>query len=238
MTPVAKREPFPTVAGLFRGKFCEALESRPGRCLQAGEFLYLPGDPAASSYYLRRGLVKTGVFSSDGGELIVNLHRPGDMIGEPCLPEGQRSDYARALEESEIVEVSCADFVAHLRRDPQALLDFMRALDVQMAEIRERLLSLASEPVRVRLVRTLLRLADKLGEETPEGVRIPQPLRQEDLAKMVGARREVVSRELNRLRREGVVRYSTRGPIRIDRTALCSLRNALEGSKDDIGGDQ
>ncbi|MGH7570720.1 MAG: Crp/Fnr family transcriptional regulator [Gemmatimonadota bacterium] len=238
MTTLAENERLPAVSAWFRGKFCEALERRPGRRLQAGEFLYLPGDPAASSYYLRRGLVKTGVFASDGDELIVNIHRPGDIIGEPCLPAGRRSDYARVLEESEIVEVSCADFVDHLRRDPRALLDFMVALSGQLAEIRAQLSSLASEHVRLRLVRTLLRLADKLGEETPEGVRITQHLRQDDLAKMVGARREVVSRELNRLRREGVIRYTTRGPIRIDRTALCSLRDALEGSKDDIGRGQ
>lgn len=238
MIPVAKREPFPTVAGSFRGAFCEALDSRPGHRLQAGEFLYLPGDPITSSYYLRKGLIKTGVFASDGRELIVDIHRPGDIIGEPCLPEGKRGDYARAIEESDIVEVSCADFVDQVRRDPQALLDFMGALDVQLAEIRERLLSLASEPVRARLVRTLVRLAEKLGEETPEGVRIPQPIRQEDLARMVGARREVVSRELNRLRREGAIRYSSRGPIRIDRAALRGLQDALGRPKDDIGGDQ
>ncbi|MGH7563608.1 MAG: Crp/Fnr family transcriptional regulator [Gemmatimonadota bacterium] len=236
--PVAERESFPTIAGLFRGKFCEALERRPGRRIQAGEFLYLPGDPATSSYYLRQGLVKTGLFAPDGGELIVNIHKPGDIVGEPCHPERQRSDYARALEESEIVEVACADFVAQLRRDPQALLDFMGALDGQLAELRAELLSLASEHVRLRLVRTLLRLADKLGEETPEGVRILQPLRQDDLAKMVGARREVVSRELNRLRKEGAIRYSPRGPIWIELMAMRNLRDALERSKGDIRRDQ
>lgn len=220
-----------TVATLLRGKFCEALESRPGRRIGAGELLYLPGDPATRSYYLRRGLVTTSLVSQEGGELIVGIYKPGDMIGEPCLPQGERSDLARVLEESEVVEVSCADLVAHLQRDPEALLDFMHAMDGRLAELRAQLLSLASEGVRLRLVRTLLSLADKVGEETPEGVRITHHLRQEDLAKMVGARREVVSRELNRLRKEGAIRYSARGPIQIELARLRELRDALEPSE-------
>ncbi|MGH7557033.1 MAG: Crp/Fnr family transcriptional regulator [Gemmatimonadota bacterium] len=237
MTPLAENERFSTVAALFRGKFCEVLERRPGRRVPAGELLYLPGDPATSSYYLRRGLVKTSLVSPDGGELIVDIHKAGDIIGAPCHPEGERRDHARALEESEIVEFSCADLVAYLQRHPETLLDFMRALDGELAEIQAQLLSLASEHVRLRLVRTLLRLADKLGEDTPEGVRITQHLRQDDLAKMVGARREVVSRELNRLRREGVIRYSTRGPIWIELIALRNLRDFLERSESDTERD-
>ncbi|HET6343203.1 MAG TPA: Crp/Fnr family transcriptional regulator [Gemmatimonadota bacterium] len=223
-------------APLLRGKFCEALESRPGRRIGAGEILYLPGDPATRSYYLRRGLVTTSLVSQEGGELIVGIHKPGDLIGEPCLPEAERTDLARALEESEIVEVSCADFVDHLQTDSEALLDFMHAMNGRLSELRAQLWSLARESVRLRLVRTLLTLADKLGEQTPEGARITHHLRQEDLAKMVGARREVVSRELNRLRREGAVRYS-RGSIQIDLRALRELRDVFERAGDDIDCD-
>ncbi|MGH7543483.1 MAG: Crp/Fnr family transcriptional regulator [Gemmatimonadota bacterium] len=215
-------------ATLVRGKFCEAMESRSGRRVGVGEILYLPGDPTTRSYYLRRGLITTSLVSAEGGELIVGIHKAGDIVGEPCLPTGERSDLARALEESEVVEFTCADFVAHLQEDPEALLEFLHAMNARFAELRAQLSSLASESVRLRLVRTLLSLADKAGEETPRGVSITPHLRQEDLAKMVGARREVVSRELNRLRREGAVRYSARGSIQIHLGALRELRDVLE----------
>lgn len=217
------------LAGCFGGKLCEALAAnRPGRRLSAGEFLYLPGDPARSTYQVRSGLVKTGLISSNGDEITFRLHKAGEFLGESCLCTGERREHARALEDSEIVELPFADFIAHLQRNPEALFDFLRTVSERLAEVNEQLLSLSADRVEVRLVRTLLRLADELGEPTATGVRIAHYLSQEELAKMVGARREVVSGVLNQLRKKELVGYSRKGPIQIDRSLLAAYLDSIE----------
>ncbi len=52
----------------------------------------------------------------------------------------------------------------------------------------------------------LVELANRYGETSPDGVRIPIRLTQETVANMLGASRENVSRALARLTRQGEVR--------------------------------
>ena len=95
----------------------------------------------------------------------------------------------------------------------------------RLADAYEQIESLSWDTVLYRLVRTLLRLANELGEPSDSGIRLAHYIRQEELARLVGARREVVSGLLNRLRASGHISYSPRGAITVRRT---SLQNFLE----------
>jgi len=212
----------------FRGSLCEQLATGPVRRVASGEFLYHIGGPARSVYLLRRGLVKTSAVSPGGQELTLRVHKSGDVFGELCLCTGARREQAVALEESDIVEIPIEAFVARLRQDSVAALDFATTACERLADAHERLRSLAADPVLRRLVRTLLTLADDLGENTPTGLRLTHHLDQEELAQIVGARREVVSTLLNRLREKGLLSYSRRGRIQIDRERLQKLNTWLD----------
>lgn len=78
-----------------------------------------------------------------------------------------------------------------------------------------------------RLARTLVILADTLGEDTPEGTHIVHYVRQEELAQMLAARREVVSGLLNRLRERGLISYSRKGEITVHRAPLQAYLDSL-----------
>ena len=78
-----------------------------------------------------------------------------------------------------------------------------------------------------RLARTLMELAAALGESTPEGALILHYITQQELAHLIGARREVVSSLLNRLRDQGLIHYSRRGPITVDPAALRAYLESL-----------
>jgi CRP/FNR family cyclic AMP-dependent transcriptional regulator len=71
-----------------------------------------------------------------------------------------------------------------------------------------------------RLIRALLKLAADFGETSAAGTHIGHYIKQDELAKIVGARREVVSGLLNRLRNSGHISYSPRGFIAVNRAAL------------------
>jgi CRP-like cAMP-binding protein len=78
-----------------------------------------------------------------------------------------------------------------------------------------------------RLAKTLLRLADEIGRETPRGTELTHYITQEELAQMLSVRREVVSSELSRLRARGCVSYPRRGRLVINRAALAAYADAL-----------
>lgn len=216
------------LTSMFRGALCERVATAPPRRFVAGEFLYHIGADARSVFLLRRGLIKVSVVSFGGQETTLRIYKPGDVLGELCLCTGERREQAVALEESDVVEIPIERFIARLRDDPAAALDFATTACERLAEAHERLRSLAVDPVLGRLVRTLLALADDLGEATPDGTRLPHHLAQDELAQLVGARREVVSTLLNRLRGKGLLNYARGGYIQIDRDRLERLSTWLE----------
>ncbi len=216
------------VSDRFRGALCERLAGRPSRRIRAGGFVYFQGDDAGSVFLLRSGLVKTSTHSSDETEVTLRIHRSNEIFGELCLCVGGRRDQARALEPSEVVEIPLPALLAQLERDPQAACDFTRSICERLGEAYEQLRSVSLDPVLARLARTLLALSASDEATTPDVGVIPHAITQDELARMIGARREVVSTLLNRLRESGLIRYTRRSPIQVDRSALSEFRRSIE----------
>jgi CRP/FNR family cyclic AMP-dependent transcriptional regulator len=215
---------------VFRGRLCQQLAGGPGRTYRAGELLYTMGQPAESVYLVRQGLVKTSLVSPGGQQVTLHLYPAGDILGELCVCTGERREQAMALETSEVVEIPLVTLLRRIRQDPQAALDFTTATCDHLAATHEWLRSLSFDPVSERLARALLELADRLGEAGARGVRIAHYITQEELAHMIGARREVVSGLLNRLRTEGMISYTRRRLIEVDREALQAFVDSISES--------
>lgn len=204
----------------------ESLRRHPARHVAAGEFVYLKGDAAQSVYLLRSGLVKISVVWRDGRELIVRLARPGELFGETSLGAAEYGEHARTLEPCEIVEIPTADLVAQMARDPGAVT-LLKEFALRLREARQTVDGLAFASTMERLCLVLGQLATELGEPDGAAVLIPHYIKQEDVARMTGARREVVSGLLNRLREKGVISYSRKGSLRVDRGNLDRVVQSL-----------
>jgi CRP/FNR family transcriptional regulator, cyclic AMP receptor protein len=216
------------VSGAFRGKLCEDMARHPARRIRSGGFLYHMGDAARSVYLVRDGLIKTSLVSAGGHQLTLRIHKAGDVLGELCLCAGERREQAVALEESVVVEIAAELLITRLRRDAEAALDFATAASALLLQSYERLESLSIEPAMARLARTLLELAANLGQPTPQGIRISHRITQEELGRMISARREVVSSLLNELRKTGFISYTRRGLIIVNRQPLENLLESID----------
>jgi len=215
------------LSDMLRGSLCERLAQRPGRRLRAGSSIYIMGDAAQSIFYVRSGLVKSSVVSSEGDEMTLRMHHAGDIFGELCLCTGTRRERAVALEKSEIVELLLPELLGQLRSDPQQMLELTKAVCEHVDEAYEKLRSLWFDPAMQRLARELLNLANSLGEPVSEGTRIAYYIRQADIAQLVGVRREVVSGLLNRLREQRLVGYSRKSHIWVDCAGLQSYLDRM-----------
>lgn len=214
------------LSSCLRGKLCQQMADLPARHLEAGDHLYLMGNPARSVFLLKTGLIKTSAMSPEGQELTLRIHKPGDILGELCLCGGGRRDEAIALEPSTVTEMPLASMIGQLRSNPDAALELASIVCERLADAYEQIESFSWDTVLQRLVRTLVRLAADFGEPSAGGTHIGRYIRQEELAKLVGARREVVSGLLNRLRASGHISYSPRGAITIRRVTLQAFLDA------------
>ena len=218
------------LSGCFRGKLCDQLMHRPGRSVGKGELVYGLGDSAQSVFFLRRGFVKLTSLTEDGRELILRLHQAGEVFGELCHCTGERREQAVAMEDSEIVELNFDEFVAHLQNNRPAFLLFLANVAQQLSAAYDQIQTLSFSSTMERLVRTLGRLADEFGEPDGEWVRLTHYFRQDDLAQMIGARREVVSTLLNQLRDRGLINYARKDGLLLHRAGLEGFLGTAEKS--------
>jgi CRP/FNR family transcriptional regulator, cyclic AMP receptor protein len=206
---------------VFRGKFCDAiLPNRKTITFQKEEVIYDVGDEERTFFFLRDGFVKVGTITSDGHELIYDVRKGGDVVGELCASETRRPDRAVALEQTEAIPVPFEDVLEAVRKQPDLLARlvdvFCRALNEAYAQVN----TLAVDDTAHRLAKVLLKLAAKIGQNSGPEVEIPTYLTQEEIAQMVAARRERISTALNFLRRKRMIQYTNHGHLVLNVKAL------------------
>ncbi len=209
------------LVSIFRGNFCDfILPNRKPTAFKKHSVIYDIGDRERTLFFLRNGFAKVGTITVDGREVIYDVRKSGDVVGELCASEQVRTDRAVALENTDAICVPFEDVMESLLKQPglaAVLVDvFCRALKEAYAQVN----SMALDDTVHRLIRVLGGLAAKVGERSGSLVQIPVYLTQEEIAQMAGARRERISTALNSLRRRGIVQYSARGHMVLDMNAL------------------
>lgn len=209
------------LVSVFRGKFCDAiLPNRKTTTFKKEEVIYDVGDQERTFFFLQNGFVKVGTVTSDGHELIYDVRRGGDVVGELCASEASRPDRAVALEQTDAIPVPYEDVIEVVRKQPGLLARlvnvFCRALNEAYAQVN----TLAVDDTVHRLCKMMLKLAAKIGQGAGTEIEIPTYLTQEEISQMVAARRERVSTALNFLRRRGMLHYTNRGHLVLDVRAL------------------
>src|SRR6202158_4445841 len=174
---------------VFRGKFCDAiLPNRKTITFKKEQVIYDVGDKERTFFFLHDGFVKVGTITSDGHELIYDVRKGGDVVGELCASEARRPDRAVALEQTEAIPVPFHDVMDAVRKRPDLLARlvdvFCRALNEAYAQVN----TLAVDDTVHRLGKVLLKLAAKIGQSSGTQVEIPTYLTQEEIAQMVAVR--------------------------------------------------
>ncbi len=164
------------------------------------------GDTTNSLYVILSGKVKVFLSDAQGKEVTINLQGPGEYFGElSLLDEAPRSASIMTMEPSQFAIISKPDFDACLTHNPAIALKLIRELTSRIRQLTENVKNLALLDVYGRVARTLLDMA----EERDGKLVIDQRLTHQEIANMVGASREMVSRIMKDLTRGGYV--STEG---------------------------
>jgi CRP/FNR family cyclic AMP-dependent transcriptional regulator len=209
------------LASTFRGKLCaNILQNRAVVTVEPDGVIYELGDRDRTLFFLRAGFAKIGTITADGHEIIYDIRREGDVLGELCAGGVPRQDRAVALETCEIVAVPFDEVLAAVQNDRQLLGQLIQMLCASLADAYDQLNSVAFGGTLERVVKLLRRLGAQLGRPSAGGVEIPTYLTQEEIAQMIAVRRERVSLAMNFLRDRGAVQYSRRGFLVLNLEAL------------------
>jgi len=173
-----------------------------------GSTIIHAGDVADSLYIVMSGRLKVMMGEADGKEVILGILGPGEFFGEMGLIDGNpRSATVVAIEPCELLAVTKAAFKKCLVENVPLAMAVMRVLVRRLREADRKIGNLAMLDVYGRVARLLLDMAEEVDGQKV----VTKRLTKQDIARMVGASREMVTRVMKDLEMSGYfeVRGST-----------------------------
>jgi CRP/FNR family cyclic AMP-dependent transcriptional regulator len=160
------------------------------------------GDATDSLYIVISGRLKVMMSDAEGKEVILTILGPGEFFGEMGLIDDEpRSASVVAIEACELLYISKRDFKKCLAENFDMTMAVMRGLVRRLREADRKIGSLALLDVYGRVARLLLDMSETVGGEKIVTKRLPK----QDIAKMIGASREMVSRVMKDLQMGGYI---------------------------------
>jgi CRP/FNR family cyclic AMP-dependent transcriptional regulator len=160
------------------------------------------GDAIDSLYVVISGRLKVMMADAEGKEVILSLIGPGEFFGEMGLiDDSPRSASVITLEPCELLSVTKRDFRNCLAGNFEMSMTVMRGLVRRLREADRKIGSLALLDVYGRVARLLIDMSEEVNGQKTVTKRLPK----QDIAKMIGASREMVSRVMKDLQMGGYI---------------------------------
>jgi CRP/FNR family cyclic AMP-dependent transcriptional regulator len=177
-------------------------------------FVIQAGDETDSLYVILAGKVKVLIPDDQGREVILSVMGPHDFFGEMGILDDQpRSASVSTLEPCEMLRLSKAGFINCLKENADVAMLVIRNLVKRLREADRKIESLALIDVSGRVVRLLVDMA----QEVDGKLVVPRTPPKQEIARMIGASREMVSRVIKELQAKGLIRVERRGMVIVDR---------------------
>ena len=178
------------------------------RRFRRGEIVVEHGKKSNALFILLTGRARVLTADSRGREVILAVLQSGDYVGEMSLIDNEpHSATVRAEVQTDMLILGRAEFARCLPENSSLSYAIMRGLVQRLRSADRQIESLALLDVYGRVARTLLDMSEMDGEIKI----IRNKVSRQDLAKVVGASREMVSRVMKDLEGRGMVQTQENG---------------------------
>jgi CRP/FNR family transcriptional regulator len=194
------------------------------KSVEKNSALFETSDAVKYFFIVKNGTVKLYKTSHEGRELVVRMMGPGDYFCcAPMFSSGKHYVSAMTLEDSHLIVIPAQDFISVLSKGmTETGMRIISSLCTRIQFLSNLVEDLTFKDVEQRVAQTLLNFAE---EKSPGENIAGLTLTHQDIASMTGTVREVVSRVMARLKKEGVIIDSTVKGFRIDKKKLLKLRH-------------
>ncbi|MFT4026207.1 MAG: Crp/Fnr family transcriptional regulator [Novosphingobium sp.] len=196
--------------------------SQMGRshAIASGETLIWQGDEEMVVGNVIEGVLKMTASTSDGREQTLGICYPSDFIGQPF---GRSSTHSVvALSDAKVCTFPRSSFDRFAEEHPDLEHKLLQRTLTELDRSRQWMVLLGRKSASERLAAFLLDMADRLGSRDAQGhIRFELPFGRQDIADLLGLTIETVSRQITRLREDGVIATpGRRGIVLLERDRL------------------
>lgn len=178
------------------------------RRFSRNEAIFLEGDAASGFYLIAQGQVKIFKTSLEGKEQILHIFGRGEPFGEVPVFSGHVVFPASAvsLSASELLFFPRRDFVGLISSSPDLALSMLAVLSRRLRQFAAQIESLSLKEVPGRLAAHLVYLAEEQGRTD----HVTLDISKGQLASLLGASPETLSRIFASMSAEGLIRVDGR----------------------------
>jgi len=177
-----------------------------------GHVIFAAGDISDRVFLLESGWVKIYRLSADGKRVTVGrIRSPGEMMGlAETLLEVERTCFAGAINNVTMVVLRKDEFEQLMAKHPFLAIKVSKLLAVRMREAEGIIHEMVCWQAPGRLALMLMKMGDRCGKETKNGIILDVQLTHEEIASMVGTSRQTVTSLLNTFKQEKSIAYEGR----------------------------
>ena len=185
-------------------------------------YVYRDEDPCHHIYFLLKGVIKIGVNSKDGREVIKSILHPEAMFGElSIIGEEKRQEFARTMDREVIYySLKVEDFKLLMRQNFDLSMDVLKLFGKKQKRVERRMESLIVKDARTRIVEFLKDNARNRGKQVGYEMLIKHSLTQQDIANFTGTSRQTVTSVLNELKRTNQIYFKRKSILIRDMQSL------------------
>jgi CRP/FNR family cyclic AMP-dependent transcriptional regulator len=163
------------------------------KSFKANTILFQEKELGAVFYIVFSGSVKVYTAAASGEEKILSLFRAGDSFGELSLIDGKpRSASAQTLEDSVMITLSAPNFLDLLKSNFDISLCIMRELCNRLRDTNQHVHDLTFLDARSRVIKSLIKLANKNGIRSGSIVTIKMMLNYDEVSQMAGVQKPIL----------------------------------------------
>jgi len=192
---------------IIQDKIDHFFSKYPKVTFSENEIIFRPGTPLTDIFHLQSGTVRMYSISADGEEVTLHIFRPTSMFPLMLLMTKKNNTYYFESSESSVaIKAPANSVVDFLKSEPDILYDVTCRFSEAISGLLTRIENQSVENSYHKIILLLLYLTDKFGEEFETGQKISIPITHEDIASWIGIRRETVSRQIEKLQKNGLVK--------------------------------
>lgn len=187
--------------------------AHPKQTFEKGEILIQAEDQPKYVFYLLEGYINQYDITSNGNIVIVNVFKPGTFFPMAYAINHTANHYF--YEAASLVTVYKArpeQTVEFIKANPDVMFNLLARVYKGIDGVLRRMTYLMASDAKGRLRFELLNAAKRYGEQRPDGT-IFVSVTESNIGNYSGLARETVSRQLQSLKKRGIIRMVHNGVV-------------------------
>lgn len=188
------------------GKIDDFFKSYPLVRVRRGQALFGAEQEIPDIYWLRMGKIRLYQIADDGSEMTLHIFKSPSFFPMMFYLSHRKADYYfQAVEEVIARKAPGEEVVNFLQNNPDVLFDLTRRFADAITGLLLRIEQLSSQNALQRVCSLLLYLEQQYGQAAADGSTIKLKMSHDDIASWIGVARETVSRQVEKLTKEGLI---------------------------------